>query len=132
LDAETDVDDKVLKWKKAGWSRWWGGTEMAARIRSAECLGFQLLGEPPVMKFMKYPIAKWAILATVEVTDEMTACSLSIRAEKSSGQRRLEKKESTRDFVPTRSAAPLASGRVEPQAHRSTPEPCQPSSAPGI
>jgi hypothetical protein len=25
------------------------------------------------MKFMKYPVAKWAVRATVEITDEMTA-----------------------------------------------------------
>lgn len=33
--------------------------------------GFQLLGEPIVMKFMKYTVAKWAYDATASVTKEM-------------------------------------------------------------
>jgi hypothetical protein len=66
--------DKVLKWKKR--LEPLVGKEpllWLPRVRvSGECMGFQLLGEPPVMKFMKYPVAKWAMQATVEVTDEMS------------------------------------------------------------
>lgn len=33
--------------------------------------GFLIVGEPVVTKFMKYPVAEWAIQATSEVRDEM-------------------------------------------------------------
>jgi hypothetical protein len=66
--------DKVLKWKKRLESL--VGKEpllWLPRVRAShECIGFHLQGEPPVMKFMKYPVAKWAMQATVEVTEEMT------------------------------------------------------------
>ena len=44
------------------------------RVRNtADKLGFQNMGEPPVMKFMKFPVAKWAIKSTLEVSNEMAA-----------------------------------------------------------
>jgi len=83
-DYSTERVDKVLKWKKR--LEPLVGKEplmWLPRVRvSTECVGFQLQGEPPVMKFMKYPVAKWAIQAIVEVTDEMTAMLFDYKGRK--------------------------------------------------
>ena len=52
------VGDEALKW--------------LPRVRQTpEATGFTLGGEPLIMKFMKYPIAKWALEATRSICDEM-------------------------------------------------------------
>lgn len=72
-DYSTERVEKVLKWKKrliplVGKD----ALIWLPRIRiSDEKSAFQTQGEPPIMKFMKYPIAKWAVDVTKEITKEM-------------------------------------------------------------
>ncbi len=72
-DYSTGRVKKVMKWQR----RLQHLVGQAAliwlpRVRhSTEKLDFGLGGEPPIMKFMKYPVAKWALEATEEITREM-------------------------------------------------------------
>lgn len=47
-----------------------------------EMQGFTLGGEPIVMKFMKYPVAKWALKVTRELTKEMKEMMFSYQGKK--------------------------------------------------
>lgn len=72
-DYSNERVEKVLKWQKRLISLV-GQNDLVwlPRIRrSAEKMDFQIGGEPPIMKFMKYPIAKWALDVTQEITQEM-------------------------------------------------------------
>lgn len=71
--------DEVLKWRKR--IEPLVGKEALLwlpRVRQPceERVVLQNLGEPPIMKFMKYPVAKWALDSTVEITKEMNGMLL--------------------------------------------------------
>ena len=72
-DYSTERVEKVLKWQKR--LRPLVGQDALVWLppirRSKEKLGFQIGGEPPIMKFMKYPVAKWALDVTQEIKQEM-------------------------------------------------------------
>ena len=82
-DRSKEHVDKVLKLKRRLEPLVGRETLMwLPRVRTSEKFPFTLLGEPPVMKFMKYPVAKWAVQATVEVTDEMIKMMLDYKGKK--------------------------------------------------
>ena len=73
-DYSTERIEKVLKWQKR-LKPLVGEDDLLwlPRVRhSPEKVGFQIGGEPPIMKFMKYPVAKWAVDVTREITQEMS------------------------------------------------------------
>lgn len=76
--------DKVLKWKKkleplVGKK----GLSWLPRVRqSEERSPFEIGGEPPIMKFMKYPVAKWALESTVKINQEITDLMFAYKGNK--------------------------------------------------
>jgi hypothetical protein len=92
-DYSTERIDKILKWQKRLIPL--VGHESLAWLprirRSADTKGFNIGGEPTIMKFMKYPVAKWAFDTTQEIIQEMSDMLFRYQ-----GRRKI-RKESTAD-----------------------------------
>lgn len=97
-DYSTERVEKVLKWQKR--LRSLVGQDALvwlSRIRhSEEKLHFVIGDEPPIMKFMKYPVAKWALDVTQEITQEM--CDMLFQYQ---GRRKIVKDLTTEELVAT-------------------------------
>jgi hypothetical protein len=72
-EHSTERLNKVLKWKSR--LEHLVGKEALLWLprvrRSDEKLQFEIKGEPSIMKYMKYPVAKWALESTVEIHEDM-------------------------------------------------------------
>lgn len=96
-DYSTERVEKVLKWQRRLTSLVGKDALLwLPRVRYTAEKSFQIQGEPPIMKFMKYPVAKWAVDVTREVKREMRDMLYKYQ-----GQRKLQAELTSEEIIDT-------------------------------